>query len=91
MKKTIAASLLVAVMMLSIGATAYAGKDYYKLYKLYEARYKKAKKEIKKLKAQRDDYGNQNESTYLDLVQCQRQLIGANPWLEADQEKGGSQ
>lgn len=90
MKKTIASALLVAVMMLSVGATAYAGKDYFKLYKSYKAKYEKTKKELKQVKKQRDDYGSQLEGTYMELVQCQRTLGGVNPWLEAANEKGGS-
>lgn len=94
MKKTIAAALLVATMMLSVGATAYAGQDYFKKYKSLKAKYEKLEKKYKKAKEQRDDYGYQNESTYLDLVQCQKQLSGAKPWeewAEVAAQKGGSQ
>lgn len=91
MKKTIAAATLVAIMMLSVGATAYAGQDYYKKYKNLKAKYSKLEKKYKQAKKQRDDYGSQLEGTYMELVQCQRTLGGVNPWLEAANEKGGSQ
>lgn len=79
--KTIATTLLIIFVSLSaVAVNASTAKNYYQLYKEYKKKYEKSQKELKKVKKQRDDYGNQNESTYLDLVQCQRQLSGGNSW-----------
>lgn len=82
MKKIISIILVAGFISFSIPTVSAAGKNYFQLYKLYKHRYENAKKELKKVKKQRDKYGSQNEGTYLELVQCQRQLLGVNPWLD---------
>lgn len=57
-------------------------KDYYAKYKSYKKRYKELKKDYKELKEDYRELGVQNESHYMDLVQCQRVINGDNPWEE---------
>lgn len=69
------------------GSFAYAGNNYYQKYLQYKAKYEKVLKENKKLKKEISNMGNDYESCYMELVQCQRTINGENPWLDAINSK----
>ena len=78
MKQTIASALIIMFLLLPIGAVA--GNNYYKKYKSLKVKYEKLEKKYKNLKKENSKMGNDAESYYIDLVQCQRKLNGENPW-----------
>jgi peptidoglycan hydrolase CwlO-like protein len=97
MRKTTLSSLAVIVLGASLFTYNIAEQiadakykpdvDYYAKYKKYKKKYKELKKDYKELKKDYKDLGMENESHYLDLVQCQRVINGDNPWEEAINSK----